>query len=90
MTVHLAKTSKKTKEVKAKLIDQIKEASKKFQAVWLFTVNHVWTANLQDNRSSWKPSQIFMVGNAVMRLGLGLKEEDEHTPGLGTIEKVES
>jgi hypothetical protein len=55
--VHLSKTSKKTKEVKAKLIAQIKEASENFQFVWLFTVDHVRTAYLQDIRSSWKPSR---------------------------------
>ncbi|KAA1088454.1 mRNA turnover and ribosome assembly protein [Puccinia graminis f. sp. tritici] len=86
--VHLSKTSKKTKEVKAKLIEQIKEASENFQFVWLFTVDHVRTAYLQDIRSSWKPSRIFMGRNAVMRLGLGSKEEDEHMPGLGAIGKL--
>ncbi|KNZ59643.1 hypothetical protein VP01_1689g3 [Puccinia sorghi] len=87
--VHLSKTSKKTREVKAKLIEQIKEASEKFQYVWLFTLDHVRTAYLQDIRSSWKPSRIIMGKNAVMRLGLGTEPEDEHMPGLGTIGKVQ-
>ncbi|PLW18191.1 hypothetical protein PCANC_01917 [Puccinia coronata f. sp. avenae] len=86
--VHLSKTSKKTKEVKAKLIEQIKEASEKFQFVWLFTIDHVRTAYLQDIRSSWKPSRIFMGKNNVMRLGLGSEPENEHMPGLGTIGKL--
>ncbi|EFP86274.2 uncharacterized protein PGTG_12230 [Puccinia graminis f. sp. tritici CRL 75-36-700-3] len=70
------------------LFAQVKQASEKFQSVWLFTVDHVWTPYLQDIRSSWKPSQIYMGRNAVMRLGLRSKEEDERKPGLGTTGKL--
>ncbi|MBW0479144.1 hypothetical protein O181_018859 [Austropuccinia psidii MF-1] len=86
--VHLSKTVKKTKEDKAKLISQIKEAAERFQFVWIFTIDNVRTTHLQDIRSSWKPSRIFMGRNAVMRLGLGTTPENEHMPGIGELGRL--
>ncbi|KAH9815107.1 ribosomal protein L10-domain-containing protein [Melampsora americana] len=86
--VHLTKTSKKTKEAKGKLIEDLKLATEKFKYAWLFTVDHVRTTYLQEIRSAWKPARIFLGRNAVMRLALGSTPENEHMPGTGVLGKL--
>ncbi|KAG0148774.1 hypothetical protein CROQUDRAFT_654341 [Cronartium quercuum f. sp. fusiforme G11] len=86
--VHLTKTTKKTKEAKSKLMDDVKAAAEEFQYAWLFTMDHMRTTYLQEIRAAWKPAKIFLGRNAVMRLGLGSTPENEHMPGIGVLGKL--
>ncbi|CAH7671171.1 ribosomal protein L10-domain-containing protein [Phakopsora pachyrhizi] len=86
--VNLTKTNKKTKESKSRLIDRLRLISDQFKFCWLFEVENVRNNHLQEIRSSWKQSKIFIGKNALMRIGLGVKVEDEHLPGLSELSNL--
>ncbi|BGP53195.1 hypothetical protein JCM8202_002750 [Rhodotorula sphaerocarpa] len=80
--VALTQTSKKGKEAKGKLIDEIREQADAFQYLWVFDVEHMRNNLLQQVRTAWKGSRIFLGRNAVMRKGLGATPEDECRLGV--------
>ncbi|KAI5481835.1 mRNA turnover protein 4 like protein [Pseudohyphozyma bogoriensis] len=83
--VALTQTSKKDKAVKGQLIENIREQADVFSYVWVFDVEHMRTVILQEVRTAWKGSKIFMGRNAVMRKALGATVEDECRLGAHKI-----
>lgn len=55
--VALTQTSKKGKEAKGKLIDEIREQADAFQYLWVFDVEHMRNNLLQQVRTAWKGSR---------------------------------
>merc|ERR1712093_400008 len=69
--VALTRTSKKTKEQKAGLIEKVQEYTDAFKYLWVFHVEHMRNKCLQEVRDHWKGSKILLGRNAVMRKALG-------------------
>lgn len=55
--VALTQTSKKGKEAKAKLIDEVREQAEQFSYLWVFEVEHMRNNLLQEVRTAWKGSK---------------------------------
>ncbi|GAA5879342.1 hypothetical protein JCM16303_003170 [Sporobolomyces ruberrimus] len=83
--VALTEVKKKGKAVKSALIDSVRESADQFSYVWVFQVEHMRNNLLQEVRSAWKGSKIFLGRNAVMRKGLGSTKEDECRLGVSKI-----
>ncbi|GAA6011382.1 hypothetical protein JCM11491_002764 [Sporobolomyces phaffii] len=83
--VALTEVRKKGKEVKGALIDSVRESADQFAYIWVFQVEHMRNNLLQEVRSAWKGSKIFLGRNAVMRKGLGATKEDECRLGVSKI-----
>ncbi|GAA5850782.1 hypothetical protein JCM8547_009089 [Rhodosporidiobolus lusitaniae] len=83
--VALTQTAKKGKEAKGKLIDDVREQADVFSYLWVFDVEHLRTNLLQEVRTAWKGSRIFLGRNAVMRKGLGATPEDECRLGVHKV-----
>ncbi|CEQ39186.1 SPOSA6832_00710, partial [Sporobolomyces salmonicolor] len=81
----LTQTSKKGKEAKGKLIEEVREQADHFQYLWVFEVEHMRNNLLQEVRTAWKGSRIFLGRNAVMRKGLGATPEDECRLGVHKV-----
>lgn len=86
--VALTEVKKKGKAVKSALIDSVRESADQFSYVWVFQVEHMRNNLLQEVRSAWKGSKIFLGRNAVMRKGLGSTKEDECRLGVSKIANV--
>jgi len=83
--VALTRTSKKTKEQKAGLIEKVQEYTDAFKYLWVFHVEHMRNKCLQEVRDHWKGSKILLGRNAVMRKALGNTLEEEHKQGTSHI-----
>ena len=83
--VALTEVKKKGREVKAQLIDTVRESADQFAYVWVFEVEHMRNNLLQDVRKQWQGSKIFLGRNAVMRKGLGATVEDECRLGVSRV-----
>jgi mRNA turnover protein 4 len=55
--VALTQTSKKGKEAKGKLIDEVREQAEQFSYLWVFEVEHMRNNLLQEVRTAWKGSK---------------------------------
>ncbi|KAM0746760.1 hypothetical protein T439DRAFT_318529 [Meredithblackwellia eburnea MCA 4105] len=84
-TVHLTKVDKKGKEVKGKVIEDVRLAADEFDYLWLFKTEHVRNNFLKEVRGAWVGSKIFMARNAVMRKALGATPEEECRLGVSKI-----
>ncbi|BGP13233.1 hypothetical protein JCM10213_004996 [Rhodosporidiobolus nylandii] len=83
--VALTQTAKKGKEAKGKLIEDVREQAEQFAYLWVFEVEHMRNNLLQEVRTAWKGSRIFLGRNAVMRKGLGATPEDECRLGVHKV-----
>lgn len=86
--VALTEVKKKGKQVKSALIDSVRESADQFSYIWVFQVEHMRNNLLQEVRTAWKGSRIFLGRNAVMRKGLGSTKEDECRLGVSKIANV--
>ncbi|SCZ92100.1 BZ3500_MvSof-1268-A1-R1_Chr5-3g08337 [Microbotryum saponariae] len=84
-TVALTQTNKKDKAHKGQLIQTIRDCCEQFQYVWVFDVEHMRNNLLQEVRTAWKGSRIFLGRNAVMRKALGATPEDECRLGVSKV-----
>ncbi|SGZ07180.1 BQ5605_C031g10998 [Microbotryum silenes-dioicae] len=87
-TVALTQTNKKDKAHKGQLIQTIRDCCEEFQYVWVFDVEHMRNNLLQEVRTAWKGSRIFLGRNAVMRKALGATPEDECRLGVSKVANV--
>ncbi|KAK7690362.1 hypothetical protein QCA50_007019 [Cerrena zonata] len=84
--VSLTKVSKKTKEHKGAMINEVQENVDKWQYCWLFEVGNMRNSHLKTVRKLWKDSaRIFFGRGAVMAKALGTTPEQEHKAGLHKI-----
>ncbi|KIM89133.1 hypothetical protein PILCRDRAFT_95158 [Piloderma croceum F 1598] len=81
--VSLTKVSKKTKEQKNALMNEVQENADKWKYCWLFEVGAMRNAHLKTVRNLWKDTaRIFLGRGAVMAKALGSTIEEEHREGL--------
>ncbi|EMD40105.1 hypothetical protein CERSUDRAFT_132940 [Gelatoporia subvermispora B] len=86
--VSLTKVSKKTREHKNALLNEVQENADKWQYCWLFAVGNMRNAHLKTVRKLWKDSaRIFFGRGAVMAKALGTTPEEEHRMGLHKLAK---
>jgi len=69
--VPLTKVKKKTKDAKAKLIEETRESCEKFQRIFLLSVENERNTFLQVVRQKLRPSRLICGRNKVMQLALG-------------------
>lgn len=55
--VLLTQTSKKGKEAKGRLIEEVREQAEAFKYLWVFEVEHMRNNLLQEVRTAWKGSR---------------------------------
>ncbi|KAJ2931965.1 hypothetical protein H1R20_g5113, partial [Candolleomyces eurysporus] len=81
--VSLTQVSKKTREHKNALIEEVQANADKYRYCWLFGVGSMRNTHLKTVRKLWKDSaRIFFGRGAVMAKGIGTTPEEEHKPGL--------
>ncbi|KAI9573628.1 ribosomal protein L10-domain-containing protein, partial [Boletus coccyginus] len=88
--VSLTKVSKKTREHKNALLNEIQQSVEKWKYCWLFEVGAMRNTHLKTVRNLWRDSaRIFFGRAAVMAKALGNTPEEEHRPGLHKLaEKI--
>ena len=80
--VSLTKTGKNVGELKANLVDSIRECVDLFRNAFLFSFENMRTSHFKDVRAEWKDSRFFLGKNKVMRVALGRDTEEEYRDGL--------
>ncbi|KAF5340646.1 hypothetical protein D9611_007514 [Ephemerocybe angulata] len=81
--VSLTKVSKKTREHKNAMIQEVQANAEKYRYCWLFGVGAMRNTHLKTVRKLWKDSaRIFFGRGAVMAKALGTSVEEEHKEGL--------
>ncbi|EDR13703.1 uncharacterized protein LACBIDRAFT_308977 [Laccaria bicolor S238N-H82] len=86
--VSLTKVSKKTKEHKNAMINELQTNAEKWRYCWLFEVGAMRNSHLKTVRKLWKDSaRMFFGRGAVMAKALGTTLEEEHRVGLHKLAK---
>ncbi|KZT23467.1 hypothetical protein NEOLEDRAFT_1243247 [Neolentinus lepideus HHB14362 ss-1] len=86
--VSLTKVSKKTREHKGALIQELQENAEKWEYCWLFEVGNMRNAHLKTVRKLWKDSaRMFFGRGAVMAKALGTTPEEECRTGIHKVGK---
>lgn len=80
--VHLTQVSKKGKEHKVKLFEQVQEAANQYQQVWLFRVENMRNLFIKQVRLDFASSKIFVGRNKVMAKALGKDANEELLEGI--------
>ncbi|KAF8349367.1 ribosomal protein L10-domain-containing protein [Amanita rubescens] len=81
--VSLTKVSKKTREHKNALLEEVKNNVDKWQYCWLLEVGNMRNTHLKTVRKLWKDSARIIFGRgAVMAKALGTSPEEEHKLGI--------
>lgn len=78
----LSKTTRKTRDDKGSLIENIRAASDEFAYIWLFSIGNMRNNYLKEVRQLWEGSRIFFGKNRVMAKALGQSVEEEVKTGV--------
>jgi len=80
--VALSNTSKKGKEHKTKIIEQLRKSLEEYKYVYVFSIFNSRGQQLKDVRTEWRTSRFYFGKNKVMQIALGKTEEDEYKEKL--------
>ncbi|KJA23992.1 hypothetical protein HYPSUDRAFT_39112 [Hypholoma sublateritium FD-334 SS-4] len=84
--ISLTKVSKKTKEHKNAMMNELQVNADKWRYCWLFEVGSMRNSHLKTVRKLWKDSaRMFFGRGAVMAKALGTTAEEEHRTGLSKL-----
>ncbi|KAE9595100.1 hypothetical protein Lal_00041257 [Lupinus albus] len=87
--VTLSKTKKKGRDHKEAIVNSIKDASDKYNSVYVFSFENMRNQKLKEFREQLKSSSRFFLGsNKVMQVALGRTPSDEIKPGLYKLSKL--
>jgi len=87
-TVSLTKVGKKGREIKSKLIDEIRQCIDAYERVFVFSVDNMRNDKLKDVRMNFKSNSRFFFGKTkVMALALGRLRQDEFRENLHLLSK---
>ncbi|ODQ68575.1 hypothetical protein NADFUDRAFT_31013 [Nadsonia fulvescens var. elongata DSM 6958] len=86
--VTLTQTSKKTREDREKIGEEIHECLDKYTYVWVFNVNNMRNTFLKDIRQDWKGSRILYGRTRVMQKAFGRTPEEEYKENLSQLAKL--
>jgi len=75
--VTLSQTSKKGREAKVNLVEQVRECVETFERCFVFSVNNMRNGKLKEVRNSWKHSRLFFGKNKVIAIALGKDAKHE-------------
>ncbi|TFK52464.1 hypothetical protein OE88DRAFT_1406008 [Heliocybe sulcata] len=86
--VSLTKVTKKTREHKSALIQELQGNAEKWEYCWLFEVGNMRNAHLKTVRKLWKDSaRMFFGRGAVMAKALGTTPDEECRTGIHKLGK---
>lgn len=85
--VHLTNVTKKDKEARVKLFDNIREACDSHPYIYVFGVSNMRNTYLKDVRQHFDDSRIFFAKTKVMAKALGQTAPEEYQPGLARLSK---
>lgn len=83
--ITLAKTKKKTKELKKSIVDNVRDAVDTCPYIYIVEVANERNVLMKQLREQWSSSKFFFGKNKVMWHALGRTAESEYRPGLHTI-----
>jgi len=83
--VTLSQTSKKGREAKVNLVEQVRECVELYDRCFVFSVNNMRNGKLKEVRNSWKHSRLFFGKNKVIAIALGRSAEDEVADNIHKI-----
>ncbi|GMI09044.1 hypothetical protein TrVE_jg12374 [Triparma verrucosa] len=86
--VNLAQTSKRTREGKQNLINDVRTAIDDYDSVFLFSFDNMRSNKFKDVRLAFRDSKIFMGKNKILQISLGKGVEDEYADGLHEVSKL--
>jgi len=95
-TVHLTQTGKKTREHKARIVNDVKEAIDEHDTLYLFSYENMRSDRFKDVRLHFrdevdgKSSRIFLGKNKLLQLAMGRTPEDEHAENLRKVAALTS
>jgi len=75
--ISLTATKKKQKELKSKLIEEVKKCTDDYERLFVFSYENMRNKNLQEVKNEWKSSRFFFGKNKVIGVGLGRGPEEE-------------
>lgn len=95
--VVLTQTSKKTKEHKSAVIEDVRNAVDKHDTLYLFSYENMRSNKFKNIRMHFrepdmegKPSRIFMGKNKILQIALGKSPEEEYSENLWRVAKLTS
>jgi mRNA turnover protein 4 len=80
--VALTQTAKKTRDHKASIIKQVREAIDSHNDLYLFSYENMRSSKFKIIRSHFQDSRIFLGKNKLLQIALGKTEEDEYGDNL--------
>lgn len=84
--VSLTKTTKKSRDWKASLIDRVRDAADARSSTYVFKYENMRNGTFKEMRASMEESSTFFIGsNKVLKVALGKDAESEHADGLSEI-----
>jgi mRNA turnover protein 4 len=86
--VALTQTAKKTREHKAAVIKQVREAIDAHDDLYLFSYENMRSSNFKDVRSHFSDSRIFLGKNKLLQIALGKSVEDEYGDDLHKVSEL--
>lgn len=86
--VNLTQTSKRTREGKQNLINDVRTAIDSHASVFLFSFDNMRSNKFKDVRLAFRDSKIFMGKNKLLQISLGKGVEDEYADGLHEVSKL--
>eukprot|EP01098_Paradermamoeba_levis_P006485 TRINITY_DN268_c0_g1_i2.p1 TRINITY_DN268_c0_g1~~TRINITY_DN268_c0_g1_i2.p1 ORF type:complete len:293 (-),score=100.73 TRINITY_DN268_c0_g1_i2:249-1127(-) len=81
----LAKTSKKGRVSKEKLVNQIREAADEYKNIFVIEVQNMRNSSLKELRAKFQTSRFFFGKNKVMAVALGRSPQEEYRKDLHQI-----
>ncbi|GAB7352520.1 hypothetical protein MBLNU459_g2916t1 [Dothideomycetes sp. NU459] len=85
--VHLTNVTKKDKEARIKLFDNVREACDAYTHIYVLGVENMRNTYLKDVRTHFADSRIFFGKTKVMAKALGQTAPEEYQPGLAQLSK---
>jgi ribosomal protein L10 len=86
--VALTQTTKKTRDHKASVIKQVREAIDSHNDLYLFSYENMRSSKFKIVRSYFQDSRIFLGKNKLLQIALGKTEEDEYGDNLRQVAEL--
>ena len=83
--VALTKTAKKGRELKEKLVENVRDSVDQYRHVYVFSVSNMRNVKFKELREVWKTSRFYMGKNKVVQLALGRSEAEEYKENLHLV-----
>ena len=78
--VSLTQTSKKGRQLKAALVEKVRDCVEEYSHVYVFRISNMRNRILKEMREHWASSRIFLGKNRVMAFALGRNSDESYKP----------